>query len=253
MPHAIVTGASSGIGKAVAIELARRGHDVGLIARRASELQGVADEIAKLGKGKAFVAPADVGDKKAVLEACAACEKALGPCDLLCAGAGVAMPRVSKEKVFDADGVEFVFRVNVLGVAYAIEAVLPGMLARKSGRIAAISSLSAYLPLPRSLAYPASKAGLNILLESLRIDLRGRGVGVTVVNPGFVDTPMTAKNKGKMPFLVEPTRAAKVIVDGMLKGKRLVEFPLPLVATVHAAKALIPARMYDWMVAGKGF
>jgi short-subunit dehydrogenase len=126
------------------------------------------------------------------------------------------------------------------------------MLERRSGRISAISSLSAYLPLPRALAYPASKAGLNVLLDSLRIDLRGRGVGITVVNPGFVDTPMTAKNKHKMPFLVDAGKAARIIVDGCLRGKRVVEFPLPLVAIVKASKSLLPGPVYDWLVHGRG-
>lgn len=248
---ALITGASSGIGKAVALELARRKFKLCLTARREKELGEVAAEVEKAG-GEALVQAGDVADRAAVERAAKAAEQRFGRIDILVAAAGIGMPRIPLEKVFDTDAVEQTFRVNLFGVVYAIGAVLPGMLARKSGQIAVISSLAGYRGLPRSHAYGGSKAGVNVLLEGLRIDLRGRGVGVTTVNPGFVDTPLVQKERDRLPFLVPADAAARTIVAGILKRKRIVEFPFPLVAAVRLGRALVPDWLYERAVSGRG-
>src|SRR5262249_11495248 len=148
-----------------------------------------------------------------------------GPIDLLIANAGFGTPTLL-EPPNTAD-VEKMFRVNFFGVVYAIEAVLPEMLHRGRGHLAAVSSLAAYHGLPGESGYCASKAAVNSYLEGLRIHLRGRGVSVTTVCPGFVRTPMTAVNQFKMPFLLEADEAARRIVRALRGRVKVYNFPWP--------------------------
>src|SRR4051794_35835375 len=170
---AVVTGASSGIGRALAKELAAQGCKVGLVARRRDQLDTLAAEIRSAGH-TAATAAADVADRAQTLAAVAALRKQLGPVDLMVANAGVGAPTLLEP--FNVADVEKMFRVNVLGVVYAIEAVLPEMLARRRGHLAAVSSLGAYKGMPGESAYCASKAAVNTFMEGLRIQLRDRGV-----------------------------------------------------------------------------
>jgi short-subunit dehydrogenase len=202
---AIVTGASSGIGRALALRLAADGRWVGLIARRWELLESLAQEIAEAG-GTAFAAVADVGDRDAIRGAVAAIEARLGPTDVMVANAGFGAP--TRLDPLNIDEVEQTFRVNLMGVIYAIEAVLPGMLARSGGQVMAISSLAGDKGLPGESAYCASKAAVNVYLEGLRIALRGRGVVVTTVCPGFVQTPMAPMDAAATPFVMSAEAAA---------------------------------------------
>jgi len=183
---AVITGASSGIGWAVARELAGRGCHVGLIARRGDRLQALADEIRTAG-GKAAHAVADVGDRSQTLAAFRTVRDQLGPADLLFANSGVGQP--TPLEPMNVPQVENMFRVNTLGVVYAIEAVLPEMLERGRGHLAAVSSLAAYKGFPGESAYCASKAAVSVYMEGLRIQLRSRGIFVTTICPGFIHTP----------------------------------------------------------------
>jgi NAD(P)-dependent dehydrogenase (short-subunit alcohol dehydrogenase family) len=194
-PVAIITGASRGIGRALALELGSRGYRVGLIARRARELDAVASMIAASG-GVAVPAVADVGDRGSLRGAVAEIEGLLGPVDVMVANAGFGAP--TQLDPLNTSDVEQTFRVNLMGVIYSIEAVLPGMLARRRGHLLAISSLGAFKGLPGESAYCASKAAVNAYMEGMRIALRSKGVVVTTVCPGFVDTPMTAATIGNI-------------------------------------------------------
>ncbi len=202
---AVITGASSGIGWALAKALAADGCKVGLIARRQEQLAELAKEIEQAG-GIAAFAPADVAERQPTLDAIHTVAAKLGPVDLLIANAGVGAPTVLEP--FNVHDVEKMFRVNVLGVIYAIEAVLPEMLQRGRGHLAAVSSMAAYKGLPGESGYSASKAAVNVYMEGLRIQLRDRGIAVTTICPGFVKTPMTEVNDFKMPFLLEADDAA---------------------------------------------
>jgi short-subunit dehydrogenase len=219
---AVVTGASSGIGAALARRLAGEGCRVGLVARRRHQLAALADEIRAMG-GTAAVAPADIGDREQVLSTFTTVREELGPIDLLVANAGVGVP-TTLDPVNTAD-IEEMFRVNVLGVVYAIEAALPDMLRRGCGHIAAVSSLAGFLGLPGESGYCASKAAVNTYLDGLRIHLRGRGVQVTTLCPGFVRTPMTAVNDFHMPWLLEADEAARQIVRALRRGRTVYRFP----------------------------
>ena len=205
---AIITGASSGIGRSLALALVSRGCRVGLLARRADLLAALAKEIQEAG-GTAAVATADVADRQRTIQAIQELRRQLGPIDLLIANAGVGFPTLLNP-VNTAD-VESMFRVNVLGTVYSIEAVLPEMLGRNKGHLAAVSSLASYKGLPGESAYCASKAAVNVYMEGLRIQLCRRGIAVTTICPGFVRTPMTAPNKFYMPCLLEADEAARRI------------------------------------------
>jgi short-subunit dehydrogenase len=241
---AVITGASSGIGWAVARALAAEGCKVGLLARRRDKLDALADEIRKAG-GTAEAAPADVADRAQTEAAIRQVRAALGPIDLLFANAGIGKPTTLDPESVSA--VEEMMRVNVLGVVYAIGAVLPEMLERKQGHIAAVSSLAGYKGLPAESGYCASKAAINAYMEGLRIHLRYRGIAVTTICPGFIRTPMTDINQGKvpMPFLLEADEAARRIVKALRQRRKVFDFPWPMMVLT---KWLLPWAP-DWTIA----
>src|SRR5262245_20025634 len=238
---AVVTGASSGIGWELARQLAAEGARVGLVARRREALESLASSIRAAG-GKAVVEPADVADRAQVERALAGIAGQLGPIDLLIANAGVGMPTLL-DPVNVAD-VEAMFRVNVLGVVYAFAAVLPQMLQRGRGHLAAVSSLGGYLGLPGESAYCASKAAVNVYLDGLRIHLRDRGVKVTTLSPGFVTTPMTAGNTFWMRGLMNAEEAARRMLGALRCVSAASRLP-------SATRDLMPVlhSLPDWLVA----
>lgn len=230
----------------MALRFAKDGYSVGLAARREEKLNEVAARIVGEG-GRAGVFPCDVGDRSQLLEAVRKCEDDLGPVDLLIANAGLSVN--TRVEAFASEEIEKVLRINLLGAIYATEAVLQGMLARESGQIVAVSSIAGIGGLPLSAAYSASKAGMTNFFESLRIDLRGTGVDVTVIKPGFVKTPMTDHNRHAMPFLMELNPAVEVMAKAIRKRKKSLTFPWPLGLVVGAARFL-PRPAYDW-IAGR--
>ncbi len=244
MGHVLLTGASSGIGAALAVEMARRGHDLGLIARRAELLDDVAAQVRALGR-RAAIAPADVTDREAMERAIAALVAELGPVDVAIANAGGGGDTPAAR--LDAERVSAMFRLNVDGVVHTFAPVLPDMVARGAGQIVAIASLAGLIGLPRTSAYSATKAAVQRLMQGFSVELRPKGVAVTLVNPGFVRTPLTDKNKFPMPFLWEADRAARVIADGIERRRRRVEFPWQLSWTIRLVR-LLPAAIVESML-----
>ena len=243
---AVITGASSGIGWALAKALAREGARVGLLARRREALEQLAAEIAQAG-GTAAVASADVGDRQAILAAISDLATRLGPIDLLVANAGVGAP--TQLEPLNVAEIEKMFRVNTFGVIYAIEAVLPEMLRRGRGHLAAVSSLAAYKGLPGEAGYCASKSAVNAFMEGLRIQLRGKGIAVTTICPGFVRTPMTSVNDFAMPFVMEADEAARRIVKARAAPQEGVQ--LPLADDADDETDALAARLADGAVDGE--
>ena len=245
----LISGASSGIGRALAIELARRGAAVGLLARRQDLLREVVREIEAHG-GKASALPTDVTDANAVRAAVSALQSDFGPIDLLIANAGVGATIAAGK--LEPEGVAKVFSVNVMGVVNCATAVIPQMTERGRGQLAVISSLAAYRGLPKSAAYCASKAAISSLFESLRLDLQPQGINVTIIYPGFIKTPLTAGRQAKLPFLLEVDYAARKMIGAIEKRKKSYAFPWQL-ATIVRAGMIMPNFMYDWIVRRNSF
>ena len=239
----MITGASSGIGRGLALELSRRGAKVGLIARRADVLGELVREI-EAANGKAIALPADVMDADALRVAADRLRSTFGPIDVLVANAGVGVTVDAAE--LKGSSVASVINVNVLGAANSVEAVVPEMVKRGRGQLVVISSLAAYRGLPKSAAYCASKAAVSAFFESLRLDLNPRGIDVTIIHPGFIKTPLTAGRDAQMPFLMELDDAVAKIVGAIEKRKKSYAFPWQLASIVRAGMVM-PNFMYDWI------
>lgn len=245
----MITGASSGIGKGLALEIASRGVNLGLVARRQELLEELVAEVQARG-GKAIAVAADVRDVNAMQAAAVRIRNELGPIDILIANAGIGT--ASHISQLDPNHVAKVMSINVVGAANSVAAVVPQMVERGHGHLVAISSLSAYRGLAKSAAYCASKAAMSAYFESVRIDLRGTGIDVTIIHPGFIKTPLTAGRKSHMPYLMELDYAVSKIVSAIEKRKKSVAFPWQL-ATVVRAGMLMPTFMYDWIAARNSF
>jgi short-subunit dehydrogenase len=239
MPQNIlVTGASSGLGRGLALHYAREGATVYAVARRKVEL----DAMAKEAKGIVPVA-VDVADTEALVEAIGEAERASGGAlDLVIANAGIGKPTPARK--IDWRNVKQIMDVNVTAAAVTLSAALPAMVARDAGHVVAVSSLAAFRGMPGNGAYCASKAAVRFFMESLRVDLRSTKVRATTIYPGFVKTEMTAKNKFHMPFLMELDDAVKLMVKGLARGDATIAYPLPMVAMTRTLGAL-PRAIYE--------
>ena len=229
--HVWITGASSGLGEYTARLLAREGCIVSISARRVELLEAMARQEPNI-----FAYPADVTDPQALQHAVEKMEADHGPVDLAIFSSGAWFPgSMGDVKVGDFGRT---IEVNVLGVANALNAVLPQMVARGGGHVSWISSVAGYIGLPNSTAYSTSKAALISMAESLHVELKRKGVAVSVINPGFVRTQLTDKNKFPMPFLMEPERAAKKIVAGLKKKEFEIAFPWQMVFILKTLRLL---------------
>ena len=237
----LITGASSGIGRGLAIALGTRGAKLGLVARRAETLGELVAEIETLG-GKALASPADVQSENSMRAAADKLRAEFGPVDVLIANAGIGPTRDAAK--FNAEEVANVMNVNVIGASNSVAAVLPEMIARGQGQLVAISSLAAYRGVPKSAAYCASKAAVSSFFESLRLDLEPRGVDVTIIHPGFIKTPLTAGRGAPMPFLMELDDAVNKMVRAIERRRKRYSFPWQL-ATIVRAGMIMPIWMYD--------
>ncbi len=242
---AIVTGASSGIGKATALELARKGCKVALIGRRMNELTLVADSINRNG-GRAQAFCCDVSNRAEIFDVTEKVGDTLGPVDLVVANAGVSMQFPAARS--ECEKIETTYRVNLLGALYTIHASLPGMISRGFGHIVGMSSMASYSGVPMKGSYCGSKAALRIELEAMRPELRSKGIYVTTVCPGYIKTPMTSNNKQKMPFLLEVDDAAKRIVDAIYSRKRVYDFPWQM-SMVMGLTSKLPVWLHDMVMA----
>jgi short-subunit dehydrogenase len=238
---ALITGASSGIGAALARELARRGWSLALLARRQELLDALVTELQAAG-ARAIAIACDVEDKDAVHAAVRRAESELGPLDLAVANAGISIPNhATKFKLEDA---ERTIRINVFGMLYLFDAVIPGMVERRRGQFAGVASVAGLRGLPTSGPYSASKSAMQSFLEASRIELAPYGVAVTTINPGFVRTEMTKKNTFPMPFLMDAAPAAKLIADKLQRRARVIEFPWAMSLLMRTAR-LLPSALYD--------
>lgn len=237
---AFVTGASTGLGHELAKQLVTSGYDVALVARRLSLLEELKKELDPIGR-RVLVIAADVSRWDEIKAAVDRTEKDLGPIDLLIANAGVSLDAPLKR--FNVAEARSVYEVNVIGLMQTVAAVLPYFMERKRGHIVGVSSLAAYLSVPRSTVYCSSKAAVSSYLEGLRVELMPLKIPVTTICPGFVRTPMTQKNKFKMPFLLDAPEAVRIMLRGIEAKKTMVHFPSSLAIIVKALR-FIPAPIF---------
>ncbi len=236
-----IIGASSGIGAAVASRLLALGARVALSARSAAELERMASS----HPGKTLAAPLDVTDAAAVAPVLQQIVSAWGGIDLVLLCAGSHQP--VRAWGVDAAAARQLVDVNLNGVINCLPAVVAQLLAQKAGGVGVVSSVAGYGGLPTSLIYGATKAALINLAETLYLDLAPRGLGVYVINPGFVKTPLTDKNTFPMPALIGADEAAREIIAGLEKGRFEIHFPRRFTLWLKLLR-LLPYRWYFALV-----
>ncbi len=238
----IITGASRGIGRALALEFGSRGHELAIMARNGQSLAELCGLINENG-GKAVFITTDVSNADKHKEDLIKAASMLGSVDIAVLNAGVSGFNWAYD--FDLGKLKEKVDTNVYSVAAGIEALLPLMLEQKHGYIAGVSSLADARGFPGSSFYCASKTALTYILESARVELKPKGITIATIKPGFVRTDMTAKNKFYMPFLMEPGKAAKIIYRGIMKGKERIYFPRIMAFASYFGR-IAPSFLYEW-------
>ncbi len=230
-----LVGASTGIGRALADKLHGLGATVIVSARKAAELNAFVAE-----HPGSLALPLDVTDATAV-QAAAASALQGGPLDLVCYCAGHY--RAMRATDIDLDDLLRHQRINIEGALHLLHAVTPALLAHGQGHLSLVSSVAGFRGLPQSLAYGPTKAALINLAEALYLDLHPLGLGVSMINPGFVATPLTAQNTFAMPALITPAQAADAIVAGWAQGAFDIHFPKRFTRVMKLLR-LLPYRLY---------
>ena len=235
-----ITGASTGIGESFVRSAATHADRIAMSARSADKLQALQQDGDNL-----FAYPLDVTDAKAVQDTVAAIEDRFGGIDTAVLNAGVWTPMRAVE--MDLDAMHRTMEVNYFGVVNVVRALLPGMISRGSGHIVIVASVAGYRGLPTAAAYGASKAAVMHFTETMAVELRRHGIAVSLVNPGFVDTPMTRVNRYDMPGIMSADAAAQKMLDGILKKKPAIFFPFGFTLAMRLLNFL-PYRLYYWLV-----
>jgi len=243
--RALITGASSGLGREIAIQLAADGTELVLTARREDQLRKVAREVEAAG-GRAHVVVLDVSDAQRAREVVRSWDHRLGGFDLVLANAGIGAAAHTRDLEW-AD-IERVLDVNVRGAFAILHAASGPMLERGTGTLAGMSSLAGLRGMPGSGVYSASKAALSIYLETLRVDTRALGLRVVDIRPGYVHTPMTAGSEKPLPFVIDVETAARHSIRGMKSGRAVVAYPWRAAWAVRAM-ALLPNGLWNVVAA----
>jgi NAD(P)-dependent dehydrogenase (short-subunit alcohol dehydrogenase family) len=233
-------GASTGIGAAAAAQLLRSGARVALSARNGAALDALA-----AGTANALALPLDVTDHASVLAARDAILKAWGGIDLVLVVAGGY--NEMRADSFDLAAANAMVDLNLRGAFNCLDAALPVLLRQGAGGIGIVASVAGFGGLPKALVYGPTKAALINLAESLYLDLRPRGIAVYQINPGFVETPLTAGNDFKMPALISAEEAAASMIDGIERGQFHIHFPRRFTNSMRLAR-LLPYRAYFWLI-----
>ena len=240
-----ITGASSGIGEAVALELAQRGWTVAITARRLDLLENIARRSEGLA-GRIVAHAGDVTETASMRAVVDGIESVHGPIALAFLNAGVAPP--TGDGLIDVAALERALAVNTLGAARGIAAVAERMRPRKRGQIVVNASMAGFGGLPGAGAYGASKAAVIHLCEALKLDCDALGIHLQLLNPGFVETPMTQARRFPMPFMLPLEEAARRIVDGFARGGFEITLPRRLAWSLKLAN-MLPYPAYFWLVA----
>ncbi|MDP2015879.1 SDR family oxidoreductase [Hydrogenophaga sp.] len=247
-PLAFITGASSGIGQALAARFARSGYRLALVARRTADMQAFADA-SGWDADRCRVYGADVSDIDSIVAAGQACLEAQGVPDVVVANAGVSIGMDTTERE-DLDVMARTFALNNTGMAATFHPFVAAMAARGSGALVGIASVAAIRGLPGHGAYCASKAAVVAYCESLRGEMRASGVSVVTLLPGYVDTPLTRENRYTMPFLLSPETFADRAFDAIVAGVsyRVIPWQMGVVAKLLR---LLPNALFDRALSGR--
>jgi short-subunit dehydrogenase len=248
-PLIFITGASSGIGQALAARYAQAGWRLALVARRTEVLQAwVASQ--GLGSDRAAIFGADVADTEQIVAAGRRCIAECGLPDVVVACAGISVGMDTAVRA-DLEVMRELFAINNIGLAATFHPFLAPMRERQRGTLVGVASVAAIRGLPGHGAYSASKAGVVAYCESLRVECRGSGVSVVTLLPGYVATPLTARNSYSMPFLMEPEAFAERALRAIEAGTsyRVIPWPMGLLAKLLR---LLPNRLYDRLLASRG-
>lgn len=243
--HVWIVGASSGIGEACAIELAKRGAMLTLSARSLDKLEILGTSIQTTYGVKTNQIPCDVKSQESIDEALRILESKSQPVDILLFVSGIYQPvRADKFKI---DVAQSMIETNLLGPMRILSKILPIFLSRQSGHIAIVGSVAGYSGLPKSLVYGPTKAAIINFCESLYYDLKPHGINVHMISPGFVTTPATAKNDFKMPALISAEKAAQEICDGIARGDFDIHFPKRFSRFLKLLR-ILPYPVYFWLL-----
>jgi short-subunit dehydrogenase len=245
--NVVLTGASSGIGEALAREYAERGATLGLVARRDSVLADLAAAL----PGRHHTYACDVTDRDALIAAARAFDAVTGGADVVIANAGIS-EGVLTEYYEDLEAFRRVMDTNVLAMAHTFHPFVAPMRARRRGTLVGVASVAGIRGLPGSAAYCASKAAAISYCESLRVELRTSGVRVVTLAPGFVRTPLTAKNPYKMPFLMEPADFARRAVDRIASGTSYAVIPWQM-GVVGKLLRVLPNWAFDRLMGNRPY
>jgi short-subunit dehydrogenase len=242
--NVFITGASSGIGEALARHYAAHGAAVGLFARREHELLRVAKSLAP---AQVATYAGDVRDAVSLARAAGEFRARFGTPNIVIGSAGISQGTLT-EHAEDLPAFRSVFETNVLGLVNAFQPFIAPMRAGRQGALVGIASIAGFRGLPGSGAYSASKAAAIAYLESLRVELHGSGIAVVTVCPGYIATPMTADNPYPMPFLMQPDVAARRIARAIARRRRFYVLPWPMAIGGVVLRAL-PRPLYDRLFA----
>lgn len=248
-PLVFITGASSGIGQALAAEYARQGWRLALVARRVERMQHWLAEQG-LGADRAAVYQADVADTEAIVAAAERCLAEQGLPAVVIANAGISVGIDTAERA-DLVVLQELYATNVLGMAATFHAFVQPMRHARKGTLVGVASVAAIRGLPGHGGYCGSKAAVVAYCESLRVELRAEGVRVVTLVPGFVDTPLTRENRYPMPFLMAPEDFARQALPCIARGKRFAVLPWQMAWVVRLLR-ILPRWLFDRVIARRG-
>lgn len=238
----VITGASSGIGKAMAEAFAQKGYNLGLVARRENLLLDIKQDLEKRYQVQVEVAPCDVADTDSIYPVLEDLKKRLNQIDIIIANAGIS--GVNKTGAGDFEKDKRIIQVNVIGAMATVDAAARLFRQQKYGHIVGISSVAAFIGIPGSAAYSASKAALSNYLQAVATELQKHHIKVTAVHPGFVKTDI-APDMEKYPFVIEADKAAEEIAQGVLKGKRSITVPNMPWGIIRRLLPLVPGAIME--------
>jgi short-subunit dehydrogenase len=244
MKKVIITGASKGIGKALAFEYAKKGADLFLIARNQEELSSICNLLLFLQCKSSYYA-CDISNKEEFIKALNKGIDFLSGLDIVLLNAGINLPDSFNE--YSSDTLKRILEVNVFSLSYAFEFLIPYMIKRKHGTIVGFSSLADVRGFPGNASYCASKIAITRILEGARVQLEKYGINVVTVKPGFVSTQMTERIKYYLPFLLSPEQAGKIIIKNIEKDKKRIYFPAPSFIGTYII-GLLPSRLYEFLM-----